>query len=662
VFRKILIANRGEIACRVIGTCRRLGIATVAVYSDADAGALHVDMADEAVRIGPAPAAESYLNADAVIEAAVATGAEAVHPGYGFLSENADFADAVEEAGLVYIGPPAEAIRDMGDKSAAKAIMDEAGVPLVPGYHGDAQDIDTLRTEAAAVGYPVLLKAAAGGGGKGMRPVRAEAELADAIDAAKRESNAAFGDDRLLIEKLIENPRHVEIQIFADQFGNTVHLYERDCSIQRRHQKVIEEAGLALLPTDVRLAMTDAAIAAAEAIGYVGAGTVEFLLDAEHNFYFMEMNTRLQVEHPVTEMVLGEDLVEWQIMVAAGHDLPRFQEEMEPSGHAIEARLYAEDPDKGFLPQTGTLIRFHVPDPADFQGGFRIDTGVAEGGVVDVHYDPMIAKVVVWGRTREDAVHLLGAVLERMAVAGVVTNLDFLARLARHEAFADFDVDTGFLDRHGDALLGSTGPVPDSVLAAAVLAVLLGRDVPVGSADPHSPWARADGWRLNGDNHHDLVFLDGGSEVPLTAHFRRDGYALDLPGGRFPVSGRLDADGTLAVELDGVRFKATVTVLDAAIQVNLHGRSWRLGVKSAETDGEGAEVDGRLAAPMPGRIAAVLVAEGDVVARGDVLMVLEAMKMEHAILAPADGTVAAVHFVEGEQAAEGVELLSLELA
>jgi 3-methylcrotonyl-CoA carboxylase alpha subunit len=494
MFSKILIANRGEIACRVIRTARRLGLTTVAVYSEADAGALHVELADEAWPIGPAPARESYLNAGAILGAARASGAEAVHPGYGFLSENADFAEACEEAGLVFIGPPAAAIRAMGSKAAAKALMAEQGLPLVPGYHGEAQDTGRLAREAERIGFPVLLKASAGGGGRGMRVVESAAELPRALEAARREAKGAFGDDRILIEKYLARPRHIEVQVFADRFGNTVHLFDRDCSIQRRYQKVIEEAPAPGLDPGLRAGMAEAAIAAARAVNYVGAGTVEFMF-ADNAFYFMEMNTRLQVEHPVTEAVTGEDLVEWQLRVAAGERLPKPQEELALTGHAIEARLYAEDPERQFLPQTGRLDALRLPPPELA----RVDTGVREGDAISPYYDPMIAKLIVHGEDRAAALARLGQALAQTAVLGLTTNLAFLARLAKHPDFTAAALDTGFIERHRDALCpGRQSPPADIVAAAALSRLLLraesARRAALASADPYSPWHSRQGW------------------------------------------------------------------------------------------------------------------------------------------------------------------------
>ena len=663
MFSKLLIANRGEIACRVMRTAKRLGLATVAVYSEADAGALHVALADESQPIGPPPAAESYLNIEAIVAAARAAGADAVHPGYGFLAENAGFAEAVAAAGLVFVGPPASAIRAMGSKSAAKDIMQKAGVPLVPGYQGEAQDLKTLRAAARKVGYPVLVKASAGGGGKGMRVVAKAGGLAEAVASAKREAASAFGDDRLLIEKLIEWARHVEVQVFADGHGNAVHLFERDCSIQRRHQKIIEEAPAPAMTQRLRKAMGTAAVAAARAISYIGAGTVEFLLDADGEFYFMEMNTRLQVEHPVTEMVTGHDLVEWQLRVAAGEPLPADQDDLVLTGHAIEARLYAEDPGRGFLPSTGTLT--HLRFPAE-SAHLRVDAGVVEGDEVTIHYDPMIAKMVVWDTDRAAALGRLRAALAETEIVGPLANVDFLAAVAAHPAFQAGALDTGFVERHLDDLLPATERAPDRILALACLDVLLRRArtagrAAEGSADPHSPWHATHGWRLNGDSHDMLTFADEAGEFAVTVHYRGGGFRLDLPGGPLDAAGEIEPGGELAADLGGERRRATVVGHGETLSVLAGGTSHRLTVidpaaRAARQEGPA----GGFAAPMPGKVIAVLVEAGQAVKRGATLVVLEAMKMEHAITAPADGTVAAVHFKPGDQVEEGVELLSFE--
>ncbi|MDX1711324.1 MAG: acetyl-CoA carboxylase biotin carboxylase subunit, partial [Rhodovibrionaceae bacterium] len=573
MFDRILIANRGEIACRIVRTARRLGVASVAVYSDADRDALHVRMADEAYRLGPAPAAESYLKIEAILEAAEASGARAVHPGYGFLAENAGFAEACEAAGLVFIGPPAGAIRAMGSKSEAKTIMEKAGVPLVPGYHGAEQDDSLLAEEAERIGYPVLIKASAGGGGKGMRVVERAKDFADGLQAARRESRGAFGDDQVLIEKYLTRPRHVEVQVFADGHGNNVYLFERDCSLQRRHQKVLEEAPAPGMTADRRREMGEAAVAAAEAIGYRGAGTVEFIAEGD-DFYFMEMNTRLQVEHPVTEMITGQDLVEWQIRVAAGEPLPKSQEDLSISGHAFEARLYAEDPAKGFLPATGTLTRLRFPD-ADVHS--RVDSGVSEGDEVSAHYDPMIAKIVAWDRDRTAALRRLGHALKRTEAVGVTTNRDFLIAVAEHPAFGEGAVDTGFIDRHRADLIPEQSPVPSDVLGLAALAELLYRSREAtararASGDPHSPWALANGWRLNMETHSDLVFDDAGGEVSVAVYFGRDGYRLRLPDGELEAHGEMDDDGRLSADLGGRRLEASVVRSGADITLIALGR------------------------------------------------------------------------------------------
>ncbi len=655
MLERLLIANRGEIAVRVARTARRMGIRTVAVYSEADANAMHVTACDEALPVGgPAPK-DSYLRAEAIIAAAKKAGADSVHPGYGFLSENATFAEACADAGLVFVGPPPAAIRAMGGKSEAKALMVEAGVPVVPGYHGAAQDFATLTKEAAKVGYPVLIKASAGGGGKGMRVVAREADLAEALAGAQREAQSAFGDPRVLIERYLDRPRHIEVQVFCDGHGNGVYLFERDCSLQRRHQKVIEEAPAPGMTPARRKAMGEAAVRAAKAVGYVGAGTVEFIADQAGEFFFMEMNTRLQVEHPVTEAITGLDLVEWQLRVAAGGKLPLAQADLSIAGHAFEARIYAEDPARDFLPATGTLHRLDFPTATD---GVRVDTGVRAGDEVTIHYDPMIAKLIAHGPDRAAALCKLADALDAVRVVGLANNVSFLARVARHKAFAGGEIDTGFIQRHRAELLPAPAPADDTTLALAALGVLLTRAAVAATCDPHSPWSRSDGWRLNGDSHDRLLFADGTAQVAVTAHFRKRGYVLDLPGGPVAASGTLAADGALSADIAGRRLHAHVDRRGGEWTVFRNGESRTLVlVDPLAAADSGAASDAKLVAPMPGKIVAVHVKAGESVVRGQKLVVLEAMKMEHTILAPVDGTVERVRFQPGEQTSEGEELV-----
>jgi 3-methylcrotonyl-CoA carboxylase alpha subunit len=662
LFSKILIANRGEIACRVMRTARRLGIATVAVYSEADAEAAHVAMADEAWGIGAAPSRESYLRGEKLIEAARQSGAEAIHPGYGFLSENAAFAEACAGAGLVFIGPPASAIRAMGGKSDAKALMEKAGVPLVPGYHGIDQDEATLAAAAGHIGYPVLIKASAGGGGKGMRVVEEAADFAAQLAGTRRESIAAFGDDRMLIEKYLTRPRHVEVQIFADAHGHCVSLFERDCSIQRRHQKVIEEAPAPGMDADLRRRMGQAAIAAAGAIGYRGAGTVEFLLDRDSRFYFMEMNTRLQVEHPVTEFITGLDLVEWQIRVAAGQPLPLRQEDLCVRGHAIEVRLYAEDPARDFLPSVGRLDHVRFPEAGPH---LRIDSGVRQGDRISVHYDPMIAKVIVWDEQRDGAVRRLRAALAATEIVGVATNVDFLAAIASHPAFAAAEVDTGFIARHGDILLPAPESLSDRVLAMACLGVLLGRRAAAAReaaacSDPHSPWAQCDGWRLNDDAHDSLHLRHGDSEITVPLIYRSWGYEMSLGGALVPVRGALSADGRLSAEIGPMRRNAGFVQRGGALSLFIDGGCHLLTLVDPLPTDEPDSAVGGITAVMHGTIIALLVDPGAKVIKGQPLVVMEAMKMEHTLKAPADGTVSCLHYAVGALVEEGAALVDFQ--
>jgi len=662
MFGKVLIANRGEIACRIVRTCRRLGVRTVAVYSDADRDALHAALADEAVRLGPAPARESYLNMEAVLEAARRAGAEAVHPGYGFLSENAAFAEACERAGLTFIGPPAEAIRAMGSKSAAKAIMEHAGVPLVPGYHGDDQDDALLAREAGRIGYPVLIKAVSGGGGKGMRRVDAARDFEEALQGARREAAAAFGDERVLVEKFVEHPRHIEIQVFADDHGNAVHLFERDCSVQRRHQKILEEAPAPGVGPERRARMGQAAVDAARAIGYHSAGTVEFIAAPDGAFYFMEMNTRLQVEHPVTEMVTGQDLVEWQLRVAAGEPLPCGQSDLALDGHAFEARVYAEDPARGFLPAAGTIR--HLREP---QGeGLRIDGGVREGDTVGLHYDPMIAKLVAWGPDRATALRRLQQLLSGYQLVGPTTNLGFLARVAAHPDFAAGRITTGFIDQHAEGLFAPAPAVPARALAAASLHELLalGRRA-AGHArrgpDPYSPWQATDGWEPNADSGLDLRFRAGDSEAGVTARRAGGGWLLCL-GDAQAHAARARAEGVrdLRIELDGAAYAATVVAVAEQRTVFVDDERWQLSrIDPLAFDAVHAAAEGSLTAPMPGTVIDIRARAGDAVSAGQTLVIMEAMKMEYTITAPGDGVVDAVLVKPGEQVADGAELLTL---
>ena len=660
MFSKILIANRAEIACRIAATARRMGIGTVAVFSDADADARHVALADQAVHIGPAPAAGSYLRGEAIIAAALRTGAQAIHPGYGFLSENAGFAEAVRAAGLVFIGPPAGAIRAMGLKDAAKALMEQAGVPVVPGWHGADQDPERLAAEAEAIGFPVLIKARAGGGGKGMRRVDRPEDFREALESARREAQAAFGDPACLVERCIPRPRHIEIQVFADAHGNAVHLFERDCSLQRRHQKVIEEAPAPGMPEPVRAAMGRAAVEAAMAIGYRGAGTVEFIADGSgplraDGFWFMEMNTRLQVEHPVSEAITGLDFVELQLRVAAGEPLPFRQQDLRIDGHAFEARLYAEDVGRGFLPATGTLTSLALPGDSEFaRGGIRIDSGVRQGDAITPWYDPMIAKVITHAPSRAQALNLLAAALANCRVAGVTTNLEFLSALARHPGLGAGEVDTGLIARDL-ALLTAPPEMPPHVPALAALAAL-GLPKEPGA----DPWDRLAGWRAWGPAEEFVTLERGAQRLPLRVeHLGGSGFRVEGDG-TCELSVTRDGRG-LQVETDGLRFRAEVLAEPGRVMVWHDGRRHDFGLPDPLTGTAGDAAGGdHILAPMPGLVTAVQTETGAAVRRGEPLLVLEAMKMEHVLTAPRDGIVAELLVAGGDQVADGSLLLRLE--
>ena len=663
MFNKILIANRGEIACRVIKTARRLGIKTVAVYSEADAGARHVRLADEAVLIGPAAARESYLVIDKIIAAAKQTGAQAIHPGYGFLSENEDFCHACDAAGIVFIGPPVSAIHAMGSKSEAKKLMEKAGVPLTPGYHGDNQEPAFLNVQADAIGYPVLIKAAAGGGGKGMRLVERSEDFLDALASCKREAASSFGDDHVLVEKYLTRPRHIEIQVFGDRFGNVVYLFERDCSVQRRHQKVLEEAPAPGMTLERRAAMGKAAVEAAKAVGYVGAGTVEFIANQDGSFYFMEMNTRLQVEHPVTEMITGLDLVEWQLRVASGEPLPLAQEQLAINGHALEARIYAEDPSKGFLPSTGRLVHLAPPEEGMH---VRVDTGVEEGDEISPFYDPMIAKLIVWDVSRDRALARMLQALAEYRVVGVANNIEFLSRLTACPAFANADLDTGLIEREKDYLFpDQIEPSREAWLAVALAELLREREraqrLAARHPEPDSPWHRRDGWRMNSAASRTLIFRFGEVEKTLAVTHLGNGFAITLDGVASAVAGSLNPRGLLRAEFDGLRTTATAVVAGERRHLFGNGRAWQFAaVDPLHHSGEGGGAEGGLLAPMPGKVIALIAAEGAAVEKGAPLLILEAMKMEHTITAPAAGTVKGFRFAVGDQVGDGAELVEFE--
>ena len=646
MFASVLIANRGEIACRIARTAARLGLHTIAIYSAADADALHVRQCDEAHPIGPAPAAESYLVIDRIVEVARKSGAQCIHPGYGFLSENAEFAEACAAAGIVFVGPPPSAIRAMGLKGSAKALMEKAGVPVVPGYHGARQEPAFLKQKAYEIGYPVLIKAVAGGGGKGMRRVEKHAEFDQALEAAQREAGSSFGDTRVLIEKYVSTPRHIELQVFADAEGNTIHLNERDCSLQRRHQKVVEESPAPGMSPELRAAMGEAAVKAGQAVGYIGAGTVEFIADGSKGlrpdgYWFMEMNTRLQVEHPVTEAVTGLDLVEWQFRIAAGEKLPFGQDRVPLQGHAVEARIYAEDPARGFLPSTGTLLALQFPD------GVRVDTGVTQGSAITPYYDPMIAKMIAHAPTRIEALNKLAVALEHTVAAGPHTNLGLLAALCRSEEFREAKFDTGFIDRHL-ATLGGGGV--DTAAAAAGAAELMACDIArIGQSldrvrdTPASPWDTTDGFQLSGRRAITLPLLVDGETLAAEVKYGANG-------------------PTVAV--DGVPAALDATAIEAADAIYVLRRGRQTVVRRADLgfgDLDRADGDGQIKAPMHGKVLALLVDNGDRVEKGQRLAIIEAMKMEHALTAPCSGCIADIAVAAGGQVAEGARLMTIEV-
>ena len=672
MFNKILIANRGEIACRVAATAKRLGVKTVAVYSDADANAKHVAVCDEAVHIGGSAPKDSYLRWERIIEAAKATGAQAIHPGYGFLSENEDFAKACAEAGLVFIGPPASAINAMGLKAESKRLMEQAQVPLVPGYHGADQDPALLQREADRIGYPVLIKASAGGGGKGMRAVDKAEDFAAALDSCKREAINSFGDDAVLVEKYVQRPRHIEIQVFGDTHGNCVYLFERDCSVQRRHQKVLEEAPAPGMTQELRARMGEAAVAAARAVNYVGAGTVEFIVEQpggydapeQMKFYFMEMNTRLQVEHPVTEAITGLDLVEWQLRVASGEPLPLKQEDLRIQGHAIEARICAENPDNNFLPATGALNVYALPECVTFErGAVRVDSGVRQGDAISPFYDSMVAKLIVHGDTRAQALARLDEALAQTHIVGLATNVQFLRRVARTEAFASAKLDTALIPRE-QAVLFHQEPVGLPLAAAAAVAQTLLRERASEGVDPFS---RRDGFHTHGVVQRRFEFEFGGAHAKALLTYERGGSLhLAVGEGDAAVAGPLvfSAVGQgIELQFAGQRTRAAVYAQGEVDHVFTPlGATQITAIDLLAHAGEAAAEGGRLTAPMPGKVVSFAVKAGDAVTKGQPLAVMEAMKMEHTIAAPADGVVQELLYAPGDQVTEGAELLKLVAA
>ncbi len=676
---KLLIANRGEIACRIIQTCKKLGIETVAVYSDADQNALHTKLADTAYHLGGAAPTESYLNGAKILEITKRSGADAIHPGYGFLSENTQFARACADAGVIFVGPSPDTMDKMASKADAKALMEAAGVPVVPGYHSDAQDEDTLKQAAENVGFPLMIKASAGGGGKGMRIVREASDFLPQLHSAKREAKNAFGDDRVILERYIENPRHLEVQVFGDQMGNIVHVFERDCSSQRRYQKVIEESPAPLISQDVRSRLLQAGVDAAKAVDYINAGTVEFIapgdsLDEDGEFFFMEMNTRLQVEHPVTELVTGIDLVDWQLRVAAGEPLPLNQDQISASGHAMEARLYAEDAAKGFLPASGTINDVAFPDFA------RIDTGVTSNSEVTVHYDPMIAKIIVHGKTRDAAINALRLALAHTQVSGLTTNQDFLYALASSEPFQKFSMHTGLLDDQLDAIYtAGAAPSAHAVIFAAVC-VLLNREtdssaVQATTTDPHSPWSVSDAWRLGHAGERVISLQLGAEHYRLAARGHSGNYHLQLDselnedsptasaltGGGISISGAHWNGSKISLQLDAQTVTASAMLVGSDIQVAWNNRLLKFSPEDPYAPALSAGASGdQIVAPMPGKIVAIKSAPEQEVSSGDVLIIMEAMKMELSLEAPRDGLIQEISASEGDFVEADAVLLTLK--
>jgi 3-methylcrotonyl-CoA carboxylase alpha subunit len=652
MFERVLIANRGEIACRVIRTCRRLGIHTIAVYSEADKDAQHVRLADEAWPIGGPRPADSYLRGDAILDVAKKSGAQAIHPGYGFLSENTAFARACTDAGVVFIGPRPESIDAMGSKAAAKALMEHHQVPLVPGYHGENQDGAFLAEQARKTGFPLMIKAAAGGGGKGMRIVRAEKEFADALASAQREAASSFGDTRVILERYVEHPRHIEFQVFGDTHGHVIHLNERECSAQRRYQKVLEETPSPFLTPERRKAMGEAAVAAAKAVNYVGAGTVEFIVGQDGTFFFMEMNTRLQVEHPVTEETLGLDLVEWQLRIAAGETLPLQQEQVHARGHAIEVRLYAEDPDQNFLPGSGKLRTLKLPAPSRH---VRLDGGVVEGDTVTIFYDPMIAKLIVYDADRTQALQRMREALAECEIVGPKSNVAFLERLVRHPVVVEARIDTGYLDRHLDEFLTGDAAPSDHVLFAAATTALLHDECAIAAhalhgSDPHSPWSRADAWRIGHAGKRIVALSLREQRYEIEAHGHDGHYQLQHGESHCDVHGARHQNGVLSARFDGEGLRFAIHA--DAQRVSLHdadGQRYSF-VRTAAFAWESKQGSGgnQIIAPMPGRVVLVKANVGDQVEEGQELLVMEAMKMELALKAPRSGTIENISATQGE--------------
>jgi 3-methylcrotonyl-CoA carboxylase alpha subunit len=658
-FRSLLIANRGEIACRVIRTARAMGLRTIAVYSEADRNAMHVALAHEAVLLGPAAARDSYLNIERVIDAARATGAEAVHPGYGFLSENAEFAAACAKAGLVFVGPTAEMMRAMGSKSGSKLLMEKAGVPLVPGYHGEGQDSATLSRAASKIGFPVLVKASAGGGGRGMRIVRSAPELADAIVSAKREAEAAFGDDRVLIEKFVDNPRHIEVQVIGDSHGNLLSLFERECTLQRRHQKVVEEAPSPTLDAGQREAVCDAARKAAGVVNYVGAGTIEFVSDGK-DVFFIEMNTRLQVEHPVTELITGIDLVEWQLRVAVGEMLPLKQDEIRMNGHAIEARIYAEDPSKAFMPSVGTIRSWRSPPQVD---GLRIDAGYREGDTVSPHYDAMLAKMISWGPTRESAIDRLARGLEDTDIRGITTNTQFLTALVDHRKVRGNDIDTGFIERELNELAG-VAPTPTDLELATAVGAILGEEARAARGQEHSPW-QTFGWMPVGRRERLFTFRDklAAAEYNVLLCYGHGPLTLRIDHREMVFASNAIEGGGPTVMLDGLKSKVDFVVEGRDLYLRTRNGRFELhwvdqfGGESGQQTGED-----KVVAPLPGTVVALLAAEGALIEKGAPILTLEVMKMEQTLRAPFAGVLRKINCKVGDIVQEGVELAEIDSA